>query len=147
MAVLGINYTGCNHNYDDKDERIDETNPDLRLRYKSIYLYFSGGKKIFRSGNFIKDWYKAMKFCITQLNNEILSQSSSVDHFIMDGAKVDSAYLHFENNTPLLKYIDRTEDKWYLTEIPDGIEFFVEEGTTPTWEELKIVCCDIKKQK
>lgn len=147
MAVLGINYTGCNHKYDDNDDQIDETNPKCRLKYKSVYIHGDKCKKIFKSGNFIKDWYDAKKYYITKLNDEVLSASSSSDHFFMDGANFDSAYLHVENNVPILKYVDRTKDKWYLTDICDGWEFFVEEGTTPTWEELKIICGDIKKQK
>ena len=50
----------------------------------------------------------------------------------MDGAPFDSMYLAFDEN-----------DKPYLTsEYIDGIEFFVKEGTTPTWEELREICGD-----
>jgi hypothetical protein len=70
-----------------------------------------------------------------------LSGSSSCDHFIMDGAKFDSAYLHIVDDKAILKYLDRTDPKWYLSDIcEEGIEYFVPEGTTPTWEELKEMC-------
>lgn len=94
--------------------------------------------------------------------------SSSIDHFIMDGAPYDSAYLHMENGNLVLKYIEEineTELKIFLKEkyktkkqrdeaeeiirlnkmyserdIIGGLEFFVPTGTRPTWEELKEMC-------
>jgi len=83
------------------------------------------------------------KFMVMEIENEsIFTYSSIVNHFIMDGAPYDSAYLHTVNGKGVLKYIDRTNPKWYLDidGIADGIEFFVHEGTTPTWEELKTLC-------
>ena len=58
-----------------------------------------------------------------------LCNSSSVDHFIMDGAPYDSAYLMFKEGKPYLSY-DYDENGW---------EMFVPTGTEPTWEELKNV--------
>ena len=62
----------------------------------------------------------------------------------MDGAKFESAYLHMEGGNPVLKYCVPYED---LSTVEDmiknqsiyegGWEFFVPEGTKPTWEELK----------
>lgn len=146
MAIISINYTGYNHDLDDKGKRIDVTDPKRRLKYKSVSVNYGDSKKLYKTGNFVKDWYNAIKFLVTS-SNEPVSSSSSVDHFIMDGANFDSAYLHIENETPVLKYLDRTNEKWYLSPISDGVEFFVEEGTTPTWEELKTICGDIKKEK
>jgi hypothetical protein len=52
----------------------------------------------------------------------------------MDGAPYDSMYLKY----------DDTIKKHYLTKIYDfdekGIEFFVNKGTEPTWDELKKLC-------
>lgn len=147
MAVLGINYTGCNHEFDDNDERIEVIDPKRKLKYKSVYLHHGNKKKYFKSGNFVKDWYDAKKYYLTKVENEHLSASSTVDHFIMDGAKFDSAYLHVEGEKYSLKYVDRTEKDWFMSDICDGWEFFVTEGTKPTWEELRIICGDIKQKK
>jgi hypothetical protein len=86
----------------------------------------------------------------------------------MDGAPYDSAYLHRENDKLILKYTEKINEnelktflkekyktnkqreeakrriilnKMYLDkEITDGLEFFVPQGTKPTWEELKDMC-------
>ncbi len=105
------------------------------LNYKSVQLSYNWGedKKLFNTGNFVKDWYDCIKFMIMNINDEPVSHSSSVNHFIMDGAKFDSAYLVTDlNEKTILRY-------GYLSSTP-GIEFFVEQGTTPTWEELKAMC-------
>lgn len=122
MAVVKINY--------------DEGNTNT---YKSVSIsfIFSEKEKVFSTGNFIKDWYDLNKYIIQSDIEEPVSNSSSVDYFIMDCAKFDSAYLHFIEGKPVLKYIDRTKEEWYLSEDSNGIEFFVAEGTQPTWEELK----------
>jgi hypothetical protein len=118
MAVIGINY----------DEGSDKTD----LGYKSVDISYGSPSevKVFETGNFAMDWYNMRKFMIQKLT-EIefhFCHSSSVDHFIMDGAPYDSMYLKFDS-----------ENKPYLTSEydEDGIEFFVPEGTTPTWGELK----------
>lgn len=152
MAVIGINYRGCNHDYDEKGERFEVKDKRKRIKYKSVYVHTNTPKGkskeyLFKTGNFIKDWYNAMKFFINDLNDNDprLSGSSTCDHFIMDGAEFDSAYLHVVNDKPILKYIDRSVENWYLTDVDKGIEFFVKEGTTPTWEELRELCGDPKK--
>jgi hypothetical protein len=120
MAVIGINY--------------DEGNTK-DLGYRSVDISYGNPKevKVFESGNFIKDWYKLQKFISEVLSETELhfSYLSSVDHFIMDGAPYDSLYLKFDS-----------ENKPYLIDVYDenGIEFFVPEGTKPTWEELKKMC-------
>jgi hypothetical protein len=128
MAVIGINY----------DEGADA------LNYKSVYIHSSNLKVNFDSGNFIKDWYDAIKKYLTELSEEeFLSHSSSVNHFIMDGAKFDSAYLHMVDGKAILKYFDKTDPNWWKTQSDvdeNGIEFFVPENTQPTWEELKEMC-------
>jgi hypothetical protein len=145
MAVIGINYSGGN-TYDDQDNLIE--NP---IKYKGVYIHLTDGTELnFKTKDFVKDWYDAKKKFINELSDTepYLGASSSVNHFIMDGAKFDSAYLHItEGDKPILKYIDRTDEKWYLTDIDSGIEFFVKEGTTPTWEELRELCGDPKLEK
>jgi hypothetical protein len=112
------------------------------LNYESVEISssFSNEVKIFDTGNFINDWFNTIKYFIFELENEPFLTSSSVDHFFMDGADFDAAYLHVENNVAILKYIDRNDEMWYVDPITEGIELYVEPGTQPTWEELKEYC-------
>lgn len=143
MAVIGINYSGFDHDYDEDGNRI-EIDPlsSSYLKYESVYIHYRNGKKIFNSGNFIKDWFDAKKFFQLELMDKepYLSGSSTCDHFFMDGAKFDSAYLHIVDGKPVLKYINTSDENWVITQrdvYDNGWEFFVEPGTQPTWEELK----------
>lgn len=117
--------------------RIYSNENKKNLIYESVKIsYGQNEEKVFATGNFVKDWYDMRKFMIQQLSDKepFFTHSSSVDHFIMDGAPYDSAYLKFDkNNKPYLSY---TYDLWD----DKGIEFFVHEGTKPTWEELKKMC-------
>jgi hypothetical protein len=142
MAVIGINYEGANHDYDENDERIETPGG---LKYQLVYIHYQGGEKVFDSGNFIKDWFDAKKFFSQELMDiEFhLSGSSTCDHFHMDGADFDSAYLHIVDDKPVLMYLDREDPNWFMTQrdvYEKGWEFFVEPGTQPTWEELKKYC-------
>jgi hypothetical protein len=140
MAVIGINYEGANHDYDNNGERIETPGG---LKYKSVYVHYEGGEKVFDSGNFIKDWFDAKGFYARGLmdNEPYLSGSSTCDHFIMDGAPYDSAYLHIIDGKQVLRYVDRSDDLFTQRQVWDGgWKFFVEEGTQPTWEELKEIC-------
>lgn len=117
------------------------------LGYQSVELHYGKNnnekKLFFNTGNFIKDWYDMRKHMIKEVENELyFTQSSSVNHFIMDGAPYDSAYLHIVDGKPVLKYIDRSNPNWWMDDknIDDGMEFFVPENTQPTWEELKNMC-------
>lgn len=130
MSVISINYN-------------DGGDP---LGYESVQFSFgfSNEKKIFNSGNFVQDWFDMRKFMIMEYDNSkdpYSSYSSSVDHFIMDGAPYESAYL---------KPVDDKSEKWFLDYEYDfqnqGIEFFVPEGTRPTWEELKTMCGWVKEK-
>ena len=120
MAVIGINY--------------EEPLPDT---YESVYIHYNHKeKKEFNTGDFVKDWFMAIKFIIEEVSQieEFFrfSFSSSVDHFIVDGGKdkYDSVYLKFdEDMKPYLGYKYDHND--------EGIELFVKKGTKPTWEELK----------
>jgi len=143
MAVLGINYEGGGRDYDDNGNVI-KTHP---ITYQSVYLKTHEDKFVFDSGDFIKDWFLAMKKFHTELDTEkadpFLSHSSSVNHFIMDGAPYSSAYLHMLGEEPVLKYVDKTQEHWVFSQADiyeGGDEFFVEDGTTPTWQELKSRC-------
>ena len=120
MAVTGINYK--------------EGSKKKDLEYKSVRVHYGQNEeKIFDSGNFVKDWYDSTRFCILELSDKEFhfSNSSSVDHFIMDGAEFSSAYLKMHSNKATLVYEYDFNDP--------GIEFFVPVGTEPTCEELKMV--------
>lgn len=138
MAVISISYDGGGKEYDDDDNIISET----PIVYQFVELSNQKEGRIkFNSGNFVKDWYDAKKkYLETEDEDPVFCHSSSVDHFLMDGAKYDSAYLHVVEGKPVLKYLDRTKDDWYIDPIGDGWEFFVNEGETPTFEELKESC-------
>jgi len=120
MAVIGINYNEGN----EKD-----------LGYKSVDISYGSLKevRVFETGNFVKDWFDMRKFMTLNLSESELyfCHLSSIDHFIMDGAPYDSAWLKMEGNKPSLIY---------EYDIKELIEFFVPEGTEPTWEELKEMC-------
>ena len=138
MAVVSITYN-------DGDKK--------NLGYKSVDLSYNGlkKKKSFNSGDFVKDWYDCCKFIIVNIKDtERVSHSSSVNHFIMDGAKFESAYLHADKDQVELKYIDESDPHYLYTQrdiYEKGIEFFVKEGTKPTWEELRTLCGDAKKDE
>jgi len=131
MAYTTINY--------------DDGNTE-NLGYESVELHYGKDqKKFFKTGNFLKDWWDLRKFQIQELmdSEPFFTHSSSVDHFIMDGAPYDSAYLHTtDEGKPILKYVNRSDPNYHFsqTEIYEGLEFFVPEGTQPTFEELKEIC-------
>jgi len=137
MAVIGINYKGGNY-HDDDDNLIERP-----IIYERVTLMVSGEKFIFDSGDFVKDWAFA-KNKFVEFEDELqLSQSSSVDHFIMDGANYDSSYLHVEDGKPVLKYIDTTDPNYLWTQkniYENGWEYFVPKGNNFTWEELRKYC-------
>lgn len=117
MAIISIDY--------------DEGNKEEGLGYKSVKLSRSSNKEkfIFDSGDFIKDWYNAVKKYIEISHEEYhCSYSSSVDHFIMDGAEFDSAWVMLDNTLKAYLVYEYNER---------GTEVFVKKGTKPTWEELK----------
>jgi hypothetical protein len=139
MAVIGIKYRGANHDYDEDGNYVFTPG---QLEYQSVYLHYEGGEKIFDSGDFPRDWFQAKTFYAKELMEKepYLSGSSTCDHFHMDGAEFDSAYLHMEGEVPILKYLDMTDPNYILTQreiFDNGWEFFVEPGEKPTWEELK----------
>lgn len=112
MAVISVTYN----------------EPDS-LSYISVELLFEKNKKVFNSGLFPKDWLDAVIYLFNKDIEEYIVYSSSVDHFFMDGAKFDSAYLYFNEKTK--KY------EFSYVKIPNSIEFFVVENTKPTWDEFK----------
>lgn len=147
MAVIGINYSGCDHDYDDDGNRI-ELNPST-FKYESVRLHTRNEDLEFKSGNFVKDWYDAKKKYMEVMDEEpYLSASSDVNHFQGDGGKFDSAYLHIIDDKPVLRYCTWADDSRDMIErlienreiYEKGWEFFVPEGTKPTWEELKEMC-------
>lgn len=138
MAVIGINYDGGNE-YDDDDNVISNN-----MVYNSVYLYTSKKEYVFNSGDFVKDWFNAKKKYMELMKEEpFLSQSSSCNHFQGDGGAFDSAYLHAIDGKPVLKYVNRDSELWFIEQrdiYENGWEFFVKENEQPTWEELKKYC-------
>ena len=120
MAVIGINY----------QEGEPETYKSVEVSYNHV-----SDRKLFESGNFIVDWYNMNKWLMEEIdgalkNEHAFSNSSSVDHFIMDGATVQSRYLKIdEEGNPYL-----TKDYDWLDE---GTELFIPEGEDWTWDQLK----------
>lgn len=125
MAFISVKYRGKN----------------TSLVYEGVVLTTRKDKEfLFNSGNFVKDWYEAKGKYIELASDELyLTQLSAVDHFIMDGANFDSAWLVWEGDAenPKLVY-EFTEQGW---------EMFVPKGTQPTWEELKLSIGHGSKQK
>lgn len=89
MAVIGVNY--------------EEGSKKKDLGYKSVYVHHEEEEKIFNSGDFPKDWYEALKHALVELEDYTI-HSSSVNHFIMDGAKFKSFYLLFEGDEPNITF-------------------------------------------
>jgi hypothetical protein len=145
MAVVGIDYEGGDYIYDEDGEpTVDENGNRIStpIEYKCVRISYGNGMKHtkeFKSGDFVKDWYDCNKFILTELADTEygFANSSTVDHFLMDGAPYDSAYLYVKDDVAELKY----GNDWYSR----GVEFFVKEGTTPTWDELREICGDPKK--
>ena len=76
MAVIGINYSGGNQ-YDDDNNIIGND-----MVYDSVRLHTSKEDFIFKSGNFVKDWYDANKKYNEVMDDEPhLSASSDCNHF------------------------------------------------------------------
>ncbi len=149
MAVIGINY-------------IDNGRGNAKQTYSSVYLNYGTAnpttgrtiEKKFRSKDFIKDWFNAVRFFIIDVDAKggtHLSHSSSVDHFFFDGADYQSAYQMIEdeiytdeNNKEqrrkvgVLRYYDDEKDILLQKEMLDsGVEFFVPKDARWTWQELK----------
>lgn len=126
MAVYSINY--------DEGKGND-------LGYKSLEISYANltKKKLFDTGNFIKDWYGLIKFMVLELSASELffSGSSSIDHFFTDGGNklYDVAYLYSDEISELKYNINYMDEDKYL-------KFYVPKGTTPTWGELKKMCDD-----
>ena len=103
------------------------------IKYNHVYIQTNNNAvKMFSSKSFIKDWFYAMKYFINDVfdNDPHLSNSSSINDFFMDGADYDSAYLVAKDNDDFELSYDRKMSSGH-------IEFFVEKGTKPTWEEFK----------
>lgn len=135
MAVISINY--------------EEGSRKKNLGYESVDLHFFGSKKekkkVFKTGSFVRDWFLLNKFIALADLQEPIMHSSSVDHFIMDGAPYDSAHLCTKNDVDVfLYYRDDTITDIKQVMLNDalnpGIEFFVHKGDKPTWQELRQQC-------
>lgn len=80
-------------------------------------------------GDFVKDWFNLMDHAIHHYDR--ISFSSSVDHFLMDGAPFRIQSFFIDGDTPIL--LDH--------EAAGHIPFFTPADREPmTWEELKSYC-------
>ena len=118
MSFIKVNY-----DYDD--------NPD-KVIYKGISLEINPLKiKTWDTGDFVKDWYMLNQYIYmeTELWKSPVSVSSSLNHFIMDTNKYSS------------KWLVTTDDGYGYIFTKDydksGLEFFINKGTDPTWDEHK----------
>jgi len=100
---------------------------------ESVEVYLGhqkfGDKKIFDSGNIVKDWARAMKYIITEMPQDEFPVvfSSSVDHFLVDGDEYEMQYLNI------------VEGKYQLTQKKGkyGFGHIVRTGSKLSWDELK----------
>lgn len=106
---------------------IDYNEPNTK-EYMGVGLYVKGEDFNFNTGNFPADWYLANRHFARNYQDEpYLVHSSSVDHFFMDGADYDTAYLYVDGDVGALQYERDHRER---------MEFYVEPGTRPTWKEL-----------
>lgn len=131
MAVISINYA-------EDSKRKD-------LGYKSVQILYGSTlkkKKIFRRGDFVKDWYYCCKFWALQLSQkgEEFMESSSVEHFFSDGASklYDPAMLHIKDGVGRLEYGKLSKGK---------ILYYVKKRTKPQWLKFRELCGDPSKKK
>ena len=91
-------------------------------------------KKTWNSGDFIKDWYRLNQYIYKKTNiwEEGVLQSSSVDHFIKDSKNYESRWLKIENDVAV--FVENYDNN------NPGLEFFISKGTNPTWEEHTTRC-------
>lgn len=128
MAVIGIEY--C------------EGNEPGDLGYTHVYLHLRDSEEmIFNSGNFIKDWYQTIReFLYNHPDEFSLVHSSSVDHFIMDGAPCDEAWVVFDKEGVASLVFE-------YPETDNRISVFVNENEKPTFEEYKKYCKEYSNEK
>jgi len=115
--------------------------------YHSIEVTFDFNKtKTFNSGDFVLDWYNSFRFIFDMRGKEFeTTDSPSVKRFIADGAPFKAMYWrkHFPKNG---EYIEPLSDKMGDYQHWGNHLFFVKEGTTPTWKELREICNDTEKR-
>lgn len=109
-----------------------------QIIYDSVQVWLSeNNQAMFKSNNFVKDWYNALEFFCTKvypIKKENFLYSTSVNQFLSDGGEefVDRAYLVFEGDEHKLVY-----DPEYAGE---KLEFFIPKGENWSWNELKNFC-------
>ncbi len=106
----------------------EDGNPQVGEQSVSIFGSLTGDK-VFDTGDFVKDWYNAMEFALKNLKKlESLSFSSSVYHFVSDGALYEEKYLSVTGEKPELIDTQKKEG---------DILMFIPKGRSMTWKELK----------
>jgi len=115
--------------------------------YESVQVLYDFKKKVktFDSGDFVRDWYYAIKFKLSLDKLDFdFEVSDTINNFIVDGAPFDIVWLRryhaYKVTVPYLT------DYSGNSEWPKNSMFFVEKGTTPSWEELREMCDDKKEE-
>lgn len=112
---------------------IEYDEPNIET-YRGVKLKLDEDNSVlFNSGDFVQDWYDCIKY---QVDNQISSISSScVDHFFMDGASYDVAFLFEDEDGKWDLIYDYDHIPWNVL---DGkIMFYVNEGEQLTWDQMK----------
>ena len=115
MAVISVNY-----------------NEGGDLKYLETSIYHNGESIDYDSGDFVKDWYDALKFilCGGLYEEYHIAFSPSVLNFISDTGLYDTLYL---------RSIDSEGNSWELIDTYDELafQFFVPKGKRYTWKQFK----------
>lgn len=108
--------------------------------YRGVGIYVSSDRSIlFNSGDFPKDWWDALRkvYDLMDETGQLAASSSSVDHFLMDGADelYDLANLIQEDGKLKLVYRDDFSEMewWNLT----GATVYVNTGERLSFDEFK----------
>ena len=117
MAVISVDY-----------------NEGTDLKYNFLKFHPDNGDDfIFKSKNFVKDWYDMMKMVLSDKVgvNYYTGLSSSVHHFVSDTGLYESRFLISQNAENTHWAFEKTNPSG------DAYEFFVPRGWKGGWKELK----------
>lgn len=111
------------------------------IMYKSIYIFTGKDSnksydkhtiESFESGDFIKDWYNAIRFIAKFLCDYDINYSTGIQDFIGLCDLYDKAYLLNSGGMWQLTKDKPETDKYF--------QLYIEKGQCPEWEEFKNYC-------